>query len=373
MSAGVARTAARRGPDPTPLHHRMGRPRPTTDLGRTPSPADLRLFTWHLETLLAAGIPLPHGLAVVGEGFEDPAMRRLVREIRAAVAGGLPLSVALARHPACFPETFRALVQAGEAAGLLGEMLSLAARFQEGSCRLRSFFDAWLIDHPGWWAVIWGAFSCAGLAMVDGMTPEWMEEATATPWTASAVTALVMLPTVLMVIFLVSQSVSSLLWRDGEAGGPLLDWAAVRLPLLGEWYGKHLLGRALLVMHHLLAAGVSAPQALEAAAASTPHLPWRGALREAAARVRSGESLALALDVAAPLPEQARLLIASGEENGDLASQLGWLGSFYEQEVTRRTALLAAALLPLNRCLHLLILGSALLAVLQPILSIPMF
>ncbi|NLI76064.1 MAG: hypothetical protein GX442_06425 [Candidatus Riflebacteria bacterium] len=373
MSAGVARLATLRGSHPVSLPHPASPLRPTGLLRAAPSPADLHLFTWHLETLLAAGIPLPHGLAVVGEGFEDPAMRRLVREIRAAVAAGLPLSVALARHPACFPETFRALVQAGEATGLLGEMLSLAARFQEGSCRLRSFFDAWLIARPGWWAALWGTFSLAGLAMVDGLTPEWMEEATTTPWTVSAVTALVMLPTVLMVVYLVSQSVAAVLWREGEAGGPLLDWIAVRIPLVGEWYGNHLLGRALLVMHHLLAAGVPMTQALEAAAASTPHCQWRSALRGAAVRVRGGEPLALALDVTAPLPEQARLLIASGEENGDLAPQLAWLGGFYEQEVTRRTALLATAILPLNRFLHLLVLGSALLAVLQPFLSIPMF
>src|SRR3954463_12496688 len=94
-------------------------------------PEDIAVFSRQLATMLAAGIPLVQSFEIVGNGNEKPAMQKLILDIKADVEGGTSLHEALARHPLHFDDLFVNLVEAGEQAGALENLLDKIATYKE--------------------------------------------------------------------------------------------------------------------------------------------------------------------------------------------------------------------------------------------------
>ena len=97
---------------------------------------DLLIFTQELHTLVHAGFPLDRSLAVLGQLAESPAMAEVIQDVLKEVKGGKSFSEALAKYPAVFPKVYVSMVKAGEAGGVLEEILTRLAtlsRDQRGS------------------------------------------------------------------------------------------------------------------------------------------------------------------------------------------------------------------------------------------------
>src|SRR3569832_2066145 len=94
-------------------------------------PGDIAVFARQLATMLAAGISMVQAFEIVGNGNEKPAMQKLVLDIKADVEGGTSLHESLAKHPLYFDDLFVNLVQAGEQAGALENLLDKVATYKE--------------------------------------------------------------------------------------------------------------------------------------------------------------------------------------------------------------------------------------------------
>src|SRR5215813_8156964 len=92
---------------------------------------DIAIFSRQLATMLAAGIPLVQAFEIVGNGHEKPSMQKLILDIKADVEGGTSLHEALAKHPLYFDDLFVNLVEAGEQAGALENLLDKIATYKE--------------------------------------------------------------------------------------------------------------------------------------------------------------------------------------------------------------------------------------------------
>jgi general secretion pathway protein F len=93
------------------------------------------LFTRQLASLIVSGLPLDEALGALADQAERQYVHELLAGIRAEVMGGSSLSVALAQHPADFPDIYRALVSAGEHSGHLGMVLERLATYIERATR----------------------------------------------------------------------------------------------------------------------------------------------------------------------------------------------------------------------------------------------
>lgn len=91
--------------------------------------ADLIDFTYHLKTLLGAGVSLVIGLSDVAEQSTNPEFREVLRDVRRNVQSGATLSGAFALHPDVFPEVFVSIMRAGEVTGNMDGALSDLHRF----------------------------------------------------------------------------------------------------------------------------------------------------------------------------------------------------------------------------------------------------
>src|SRR4051795_1934973 len=90
-------------------------------------PKTLQIFSRQFATMIEAGLNVVSSLVILEEQTDDEYFALVVRELRADVEGGLLLSQALGRHPKIFSRLYVSMVEAGEAAGILDQVLDRVA------------------------------------------------------------------------------------------------------------------------------------------------------------------------------------------------------------------------------------------------------
>src|SRR3989441_10737596 len=96
-------------------------------LGKKVKPKSLQIFSRQFATMIEAGLNVVAALVILEEQTDDKYLAQIVRELRADVEGGLLLSEAMARHPKVFDRLYIAMIEAGEAAGILDQGLDRGA------------------------------------------------------------------------------------------------------------------------------------------------------------------------------------------------------------------------------------------------------
>ncbi|MCX8005768.1 MAG: type II secretion system F family protein, partial [Burkholderiaceae bacterium] len=105
--------------------------------GRKISEKDLAIFTRQLATMLRAGVPLLQCFDIIGRGHSNPAMARLLNDIRMDIETGTSLNAAFRKYPIYFDPLFCNLVAAGEQAGILETLLDRLATYKEKTLALK--------------------------------------------------------------------------------------------------------------------------------------------------------------------------------------------------------------------------------------------
>lgn len=106
--------------------------------GKKIRPKDIAIFTRQLATMMKAGVPLLQAFDIVGRGNPNPSVSRLLNEVRSDVETGTSLSTAFRKHPLYFNVLYCNLVEAGEAAGILEELLDRLATYMEKTEAIKS-------------------------------------------------------------------------------------------------------------------------------------------------------------------------------------------------------------------------------------------
>src|SRR4249919_2008920 len=103
---------------------------------------DLALFTRQLATMMKAGVPLLQSFEIVAKGAANPAVAKLLTDIKTDVETGSSLAAAFRKYPLYFDALFCNLVQAGEAAGILETLLDRLATYKEKIIAIKSKIKA---------------------------------------------------------------------------------------------------------------------------------------------------------------------------------------------------------------------------------------
>src|SRR5438094_1404481 len=123
--AVVQVTLRRQGIVVTKVHRqKLGR-------GGKVSDKDVTLFTRQMATMMKAGVPLLQSFDIVGKGHANPAMSKLIMDLRADIETGTSLNNAFRKYPLYFDPLFCNLVGAGEQAGILEDLLTRLAIYKE--------------------------------------------------------------------------------------------------------------------------------------------------------------------------------------------------------------------------------------------------
>jgi general secretion pathway protein F len=334
------------------------------------SRAELALVTRQFATLERAGLTIEECLNVLIEQTESASARRLLAAVRARVLEGQSLSRGLAAFPSAFPEIYRAMIEAGEHSGKLGEVLERLADFTENRESLRNAMLTAFI-YPALVTVV-ALMVVGGLLVyvVPQVTRVFTNMGQALPLATRILIAISDfarasgLVTLLAVV--AAFVVFRLLLRDE---GRRTRWHALllRLPIVGRLTRGVNAARFADTLGILTAAGVPLLSSLQSAAAVVTNLPMKGAVEEAVRRVREGAALASSLGAARLFPPLVIHLIASGEATGRLDSMLARAAEAQSRELQNWVRRLTALLEPVLIILMGMIVLFVVVAILLPI------
>ncbi|HYM86637.1 MAG TPA: type II secretion system F family protein, partial [Pseudoxanthomonas sp.] len=111
-------------------------------MGGRVSDKDITFFTRQLATMMKSGVPLLQAFDIVGKGHSNPAVARLLMDIKNEVETGNSLNAAFRKYPLHFDALFCNLVGAGEQAGILDSLLDRLATYKEKILAIKSKIKA---------------------------------------------------------------------------------------------------------------------------------------------------------------------------------------------------------------------------------------
>ena len=339
--------------------------------GKRITAKDIAVFTRQLATMLNAGIPLVQSFGIIGAAAENPRMQKLINTIRVDVESGSTLAEALSKHRVYFDELYVNLVESGESAGVLDQVLENIATYKEriesikGKIKKALFYPA---------AVIGVAIIVTAILLVF-VIPQF--ESIFQSFGAD-------LPAFTRLIVNVSESMQTygLIYLVAIVGGIMgiialkkrsrafahfIDRASLKIPVIGPVLEKAALSRFARTLATTFAAGVPLVDALKTVAGATGNIVYSDATLQIRDDVATGHQMQLAMQQTGLFPPMVIQMTAIGEEAGSLDDMLQKVADFYEEEVNNTVDALSSLLEPFVIILVGVIVGSIVVAMYLPI------
>lgn len=337
--------------------------------------SDLAIFSRQFATMINSGLSMIRALSILQEQTENKKLAEVIDEIRNEVESGNSLSAAMAVHEKIFPKLFIAMVRAGEAAGMLDQVLMRVAAMYEADVKLRFKIKS-AMTYPVIVFIMAIALSTIMLIFIVPTFESMFEDLGGElPWlTRMLVVASDFVASPLGVITYIV--VPTGLWftykriRSTEKGRFGLDVMKLRLPVFGSLFHKIALTRFARNLSTLMAAGVPILQALEITADTVNKGPIAEAIKDVQSAVREGESINKPLSTHEVFPPMVVQMIAVGEETGNIDGMLGKVADFYDMEIESTTESLTAMMEPLMIGVIGAIVGGMVIALYMPMFSI---
>ncbi len=297
----------------------------------------LQVFSRQFATMIEAGLNVVAALTILEEQTEDKNLAVVISDLRGDVEGGLLLSEAMARHPRVFTNLYVAMVEAGEAAGILDIVLDRVALQIEKEMKIKRRVKGAMI-YP--LTVLSFAFLVlTGLLMF--LVPIFVDIFKDLGGDLPMLTQIVVKASDLVrsyyyVIFpLIGLSIWGFFrWKKTESGRRRWDRFRVRVPMgIGAVVLKVGMARFSRTLASLVGAGVDIIRALEITGQTSGNSLIEDAVVDVRERVHQGASIAQPLAEAAIFPPMVSHMVRVGEETGELEKMLGKIADFYEDEV----------------------------------------
>jgi type IV pilus assembly protein PilC len=335
-------------------------------------PKTLQIFSRQFATMIEAGLNIVSALVILEQQTDDRYFATVVRELRADVEGGLLLSQALGRHPKIFDRLFVSMVEAGEAAGILDQVLDRVAFQIEKATQIKRRVKGAML-YPTM-VLVFATLVLTGLLMflvpvfvrifgqLGGQLP------TLTQYVVSASNVLrhdyyIIFPAVGALIFGIRR------YKKTEPGRQLWDRIKLKIPMkIGQVVLKITMARFSRTLSTLVSAGVDILKALEITGQTAGNWVVEEALADVGAKVSAGVPIAQPLVDNPIFPPMVSQMVKIGEETGELEKMLGKIADFYEDEVDAAIQSLTSIVEPL-----MMILVGCMVGVIVIAMYLPMF
>jgi type IV pilus assembly protein PilC len=335
---------------------------------------DVAMFTRQLATMMKAGVPLLQAFDIVGRGSTNPRMTKLLNDIRNDVETGTSLSVAFRKHPMQFNALYCNLVEAGEAAGILEQILERLALYEEKTLALKSKIKSALM-YPT--AVMVTAFVVVAVIMIF-VIPAFKEVFTSFGADLPAPTLAVMWMSekfvrywwLLFGVMFGGGYFFMQTWRRSEKMQAVMDRLLLRAPVFGELIRKAVLARWTRTLSTMFGAGVPLVEALDSVAGASGNAVYSVATEQIQKEVSTGTSLTMAMQNAGVFPTMVLQMTAIGEESGSLDHMLSKAAEFYEDEVDEMVKGLSSLMEPFIIVILGVLIGGIVVSMYLPIFKL---
>jgi len=348
--------------------------RQRSGLGGKISEKDITLFTRQLATMMKAGVPLLQAFDIVGKGHANPAVSRLLLDIKTEVETGSALATAFRKYPLYFDALFCNLVAAGEAAGILDSLLDRLATYKEKILAIKSKIKSALF-YPI--SIIVVAFIITAIIMIF-VIPAFKD-------LFSSFGADLPGPTLLVIAisdafvkywYLIFGGAGFGLWfffytwKRSTKMQAYMDRMFLKLPVFGDIIRKATMARWTRTLSTMFAAGVPLVEALDSVGGASGNYVYVQATKKIQQEVSTGTSLTVAMQNSNVFPNMVIQMVSIGEESGSLDAMLGKVSDFYEAEVDDAVEAISSLMEPMIMVVLGTLIGGMVIAMYLPIFKL---
>jgi type IV pilus assembly protein PilC len=335
--------------------------------------SEVSIFARQFATMIGSGVNLVRCLNIMEDQVENPAFREIVIQVRNDVESGSTFSSALGRHPQVFNTLFCDLVRAGEAGGILDQILERLANYLESSEQLKAKVKG-ALTYP---AVVFSVAILVVIFLVTFVLPnfqqifEGMGDA-ALPLPTQILLGLSSFMQKYFIVMIIAMGFA--IWGvkkffDTKQGRRLLDTYSLVLPGFGNLLRKVAVSKFTRTLGTLISAGVPILQALEVTANTAGNIIITEAVLKTRVSIKEGESISEPLKQSSVFPPMVIQMIAVGEETGELDIMLSKVADFYDQEVDTAVKGLTSIIEPVVIVFMGVVIGGIVLAIFMPMLE----
>ena len=339
--------------------------------GKAVTEKDITLFTRQLATMLKAGVPLLQSFDIVGKGHSNPSVARMLMDIKAEVETGSSLEMAFRKYPLQFDDLFCNLIGAGEAAGILDNLLDKIATYKEKVQAIKSKIKSALF-YPV--SIIVIAFVITAVIMIF-VIPAFKELFKS--FGAD-------LPTPTLVIMAISDwfvawwwAIFTILggglygffyfWKRNKKMQRTMDILVLKLPIFGELIRKATIARWTRTLATMFAAGVPLVESLDSVAGAAGNAVYYDATKLIQREISTGNSMTSAMTNSGVFPNMVLQMMSIGEESGAIDTMLNKVADFYEAEVDDAVDALSSLMEPVIMVVLGTLIGGMVIAMYLPI------
>ena len=337
---------------------------------------DLTILTRQLAILLDAGLPLIRSLHTLERQAKSPAVRTVLGKTAETVEGGATFAEALSQHPKSFDKLFLNMVRAGEASGAMETILDRLAGFMEKAARISGKVKSAMI-YP---AVILSISLLAVVGLMIFIVPNFSKIFSDLLGPNEPLPG----PT-LMIIGISETLVSRWYFYVGGVVGIVvlykiiaaipagkwgIDWVKYNMPLFGPIISKSAISRFGRTLGTLLSSGVPVLNSLAIVKETSGNDVVSGAIQKVHDAVKEGEGIAVPLNNTKIFPPMVISMVEVGEETGKLPEMLEKIADTYDEEVDNSVSALTSLIEPLMIVGLAGIVGSIVVALFMPLVTI---
>ena len=338
-------------------------------------PKTLMIFTRQLATLIDAGLPLLRGLGVLAKQERDSVLKSAITKVADSVQEGSTFSEGLAQHPRLFNDLYVNMVRAGEVGGVLELVLTRLAEFQEKAQKVKNKVVAAMVYPIIVLLLALGIMIFLLIFIVPRFETIFHEMLGDKP-----------LPVITLFVISVSNfmqehwavllaglvgvlALGKIAART-RTGRAVIDRVKLHAPIFGDLIRKTSISRFSRTLGTLVTSGVPILQALDITRATAGNTVVARAISQVHDSVKEGETITLPLEASGVFPPMVISMIDVGEETGQLPEMLLKIAEVYDDEVDNSVAALTSLLEPIMIVLLALIVGTIVIALFMPLVSI---
>jgi type IV pilus assembly protein PilC len=330
------------------------------------------VFNQQLLTLLKAGLPVLGSLDLLIKRQRDAYFRSLLQNVRDRVKGGELLSEAFSAQNV-FPKIYTTTLMAGEKSGNMDEVLARFINFQRMGLTFKKKLVVSLVYPALLITMVSGMFIFLMIYVVPQFAKLYEDLHAQLP----AITLLMLdigthaqryAPFALVAVVV---TIALLLrWKATDRGAEKIDRTMLGMPVVGDILLKFQVATFSRMLSTLLTGGMPLVTCLETAGASMSSRKILNGVRDAAVRVREGQTLAGSLAEQKMFPELSVEMIEVGESTGALPAMLNSVAEFYEEDVQTALGAAMALIEPVILIVMAVFVGLVLISLYLPIFSL---
>jgi type IV pilus assembly protein PilC len=345
-----------------------------TSGGKSIKQRDIAIFTRQLATMMKAGVPLLQSFDIVARGATNPRLTKLLTDIRSDVETGTSLSSAFRKHPMQFDALYCNLVEAGEAGGILEQLLDRLAIYQEKTMAIKSKIKSALMYPIAVIVVAFVVLTVIMIFVIPAFEDVFKSFGGELPAPTQAVIALskffVAWWWLIGIIiggggFFFFQS-----WKRSEKMQMTMDRLLLRIPVFGDLINKSVIARWTRTLSTMFAAGVPLVEALDSVGGASGNAVYAIATEQIQRDVSTGSALTTAMTATGVFPTMVLQMAAIGEESGSLDHMLGKAAEFYEEEVDDMVKGLSSLMEPFIIVILGVLIGGIVISMYLPIFKL---